>query len=216
MALTLEFPVITSNLKAGFDVFGTADPVNTALQAGGAQNPVGSLYFRPAASMGSSVLPSASGFAAGLWCRYVKYLSTANPAMVAGPAPVYYTDATFTTVSGRFSEGLIAATGSASSIAGWLLPNTGTVAGVGVGTAITAAILNNAGLGSYVWIGVQGFIPSCFLAAGAQTNLVYGATGDFTVAAIADGAAITHRSAGYIWSAVASNIADVMATVQTF
>lgn len=217
MSLMMEYPVITSNLKAGFGAFGTADPFNAALQNNGAQNPVGSLYFQPSPSMGGNTLLSTSvGYCAGLWMRYVLYKSTANPAMVAGPAPVFYTDETYGTVTGRFSEGVIATTGSASSIAGWLLPNTGSVAGVGVGSAITATILNNGGLGSYVWIGLMGFIPSCFLAAGAQTNFIYGATGDFTVAAIADGSAITHRGAGYVAGAVTSNIGDVLATVQPF
>lgn len=217
MSLMMEYPVVSSNLKAGFSIFGTADPFNAALQNNGARNPVGSLYFQPGpAQAGGLVLPSAVGYAAGLWCKYVLYKSTANPAMVAGPAPVYYTDETFGVVSGVFTEGMIAATGNASSIAGWLLPNTGSVASVGVGSAVTAAILNNNGLGSYVWIGVCGFIPSCFLAAGAQTNLVYGSAGNFTVAAIADGSAITHRPAGYVWGPVAANIGDVLASVLPF
>lgn len=214
MALTLEYPVISSNLGQGFGVFGTADPYNSALQNNGALNPVGSLYFLPAASMGgNTTLSSAGGYAAGLWCRYLLYKSTANPAMVAGPAPVVYTDDTFSTVSGQFSESYSAS--SSTYTAGWLLPNTGSVAGVGVGSAITATILNNAGNGSYVWIGVAGFIPSAYLAAGAQGNFLY-MSGNFSTTGIAEGTSQPQRGCGYSWGAVTSNIGDVIATLVPF
>ena len=214
MALTVEFASVSSNLKAGYGVFGTADPYNATALNNGAKNPLGSLYFVPSASMGgNTILGSAAGYAAGLWVKYVLYKSTYNPAMVAGPAPVVYTDTTFTTVSGQFSESFVAS--NSTYTAGWLLPNTGSVAGVGVGTAITATILNNGGLGSYVWIGVMGFIPSAYLAAGAAGNFLY-MTGNFSTTGIAEGTSQPWRGCGYSWGTVSSNIGDVLATVIPF
>ena len=43
------------------------------------------------------------------------------PNLLAYPAPVYWTDETYTTVSGVFTEGNPAATGNLNSLAGWLL-----------------------------------------------------------------------------------------------
>lgn len=213
MALTVEYPVISSNLKAGYGVFGTADPYDSTKPNNGALNPLGSLYFMPAASMGgNTILSTAEGYAAGLWCKYVLYKSTSNPAMKSGPAPVYYTSNAFTTVSGTFSEGVMAS--KSDSAAGWLLVNTGTVTGVGVGTAITATILNNGGNGSYVWIGLQGYVPSAYLAAGAVSDRVYG-SGDFSTSSVAiDTAAYSnYYFIGVVLDTVASNISGVIATV---
>lgn len=220
MALTLEFPVISSNLKIGYGVFGTADPYNAALPNNGALNPVGSLYFLPAASMGSLALSATAGYAGGLWCKYVLYKSTANPAMQTGPAPVVYTaDVTtnvssFGVVSGQFASTAEGYLGSlSSSSAGWLLPNTGSVAGVGVGTAISATIINNGGLGSYVWIGIQGFIPSAYLSAGSMGQRVYH-SGNFATTGVTIDGASTYSDFNFIGTvmAVSSNIANVLAT----
>lgn len=222
MALTNELPIITSNLKTGFGVYGTADPFNASSTYfpynNGAANPPGSLYFIPSPSQGGNLtLASATGYASGLWVRYVLYKSTANPAMVGGPAVVYYTDETYTTVTGVFSEGNPAATGNANSIAGWLLPNTGTVAGVGVGTAVSATILNNGGAGSYVFIGLLGFIPSCsVVAATAIGDALIGAAGNFTTGRVAAGTAPTNKILGWAKSAIAAGVADVEAQVMPF
>ena len=214
MALTMEYPIITSNLQSGLGAYGTADPwvANASTPfPNGAQNPVGSLYFQPApAQGGNTTLATAAGYAAGLWMRYVLYKSTANPAVQTGPAPVYYVDETFTTVSGVFSEGIPAATGNASSIAGFMLPNSGTVAGYGLGTTLfTNTILNNGGNGSYVWIGLAGFIPSAYLAAGAQGNPITGASGNWTVAVTTT----ILRPAAYVIGAVTSQIGDIIGNI---
>jgi len=224
-----EFLIASSNLKAGFGVFGTADPFNPALPLNGAMNPPGSVFFIPSPSQGSTALgivqgaASSAGYGSGLWVKYVLYRSTNNPAMVAGPAPVYYTDESLTTVSGSFAEGVIAS--KSVSAAGWLLPNTGSVANVGVGTAITATILNNGGHlsstyvgGSWVFIGIQGFIPSCYLAAGSIGQRVYG-SGDFSTTGVTADGASTYtdvNSIGLIVGTVNSNIADVLATGPIF
>jgi hypothetical protein len=221
MALMNEYPVFTQELGTGLrDGFSAMTPFNSALQNNGARNPLGSVSYVPAFSQGGGLTPgggvlsTAVGYGAGLWMKYVLYKSTANPAVQTGSAVVYWTDETFTTVSGQQSEAV--GTIGASAIAGWLLPNSGAVAGIGAGaTLFTATLLNNGGNGSFVWIGLTGFIPSAFVSSAAQGNLVYG-SGNFAVTAIADGSNITHRAAGYVWGAAASNIADVLATVDVF
>ncbi len=217
MALTNEYPVITNDLGTGLGVYGNCTPYNSQLQNNGAPAPPGSVYFIPAAAQNTNTLISTAGVGSGLWVKLVLYKSTSNPAVKTGPAPVYYTDATFTTVSGTFAEGVQAS--KSISAAGWLLPNAGTVAGIGAGsTAFTATILNNGGNGSWVYIGLAGFIPSCYLAAGAASNRVY-ASGDFVTTGVAIDGATTYSDfyfIGNVMQTVSSNIAGVLATVPIF
>lgn len=215
MGLTNEFgPVYTNDLGQGLGAYGNCTPYNAALQNNGAPIPPGSICYIPAPSQGSNVVATTTGYGSGLWIKMVLYKSTANPAVVTGPAPVYYVDETFTTVSGVFSEGMISATGSSTSIAGWLLPNSGTVAGIGAGTtAFTATVLNGpSNAGSWVYIGLAGFIPSAKLSAGAQTNSLVGASGNWTVAVTTG----VLRPCAYVWGAVTSNIGDIIATLPVF
>jgi hypothetical protein len=222
MALMNEYPVFTQELGQGLqEGFASMTPFNSALQNNGARNPLGAVYFRPSPSQGGGLTPgggllgTSTGYGSGLWMKYVLYKSTANPAVVAGPAPVYWADETFTIVTGKFSEGVVAS--NATSIAGWLLPNSGTVAGIGAGTTLfTATLLNNGGNGSFVWIGLSGFIPSASLVSGSAGSFVFGGA-DFAVGtAISDGSNITHRGAGYIIGTVTSSIGDIIATVDVF
>lgn len=227
MALTNEYAVISSNLKQGYGIYGTADPYNTSLPNNGARNPVGSIAFIPSPSesgqywgSGSSAspLPTTNGYGAGLWCKYVLYKSTTNPAMVAGAAPVFYVDETFTTISGSATDSLGSATVAPSFCAGWLPLNTGSVAGVGVGSLISATILNNGGNGSYVWIILAGFIPSAYLSTGSTAGLQLSAaaSANWSVVATAVGTANVNKPIGYTLAAPSSNIADVMACVLPF
>jgi hypothetical protein len=221
--LGTEFPYVSSNLKAGYGVYGTADPFNTALPNNGALNPPGSLWFVPQPSQSGTALgivsgaASSAGYGSGLWVKYVLYRSTNNPAMRSGPAPVVWTDESFTTVSGSFSEGIVAT--NSVSAAGWLLVNTGSVTNVGVGSAITATILNNGGHlsstyvgGSWVFIGVQGFIPSCYLSGGTIGQRLY-MSGDFAVSGITgDGSSYSDSNIiGLSVATISNNIGDVMA-----
>src|ERR1700676_4658331 len=210
-----EFPIISSNLKSGFGVFGTADPYNALLPNNGALNPLGSVYFIPAPAQSGSNL-SGAGYGSGLWVKYVLHLDVDSPAMVAGPAPVCYKDNTQTVVTGDISDGFPVVSKSTSA-AGWLLPNTGSVAGVGVGSAVSATILNNGGLGCYVFIGLMGFIPSCSLAAGAAGDRVY-MSGDYIVTNIAPDGATTYSDFNFIGTIlnVTSNIGNVLATGPIF
>jgi hypothetical protein len=221
--LTNEMPVVSSNLAIGYGVYGTCDTYSTSLPNNGALNPVGSVRTIPApAQSGLALAPagmassSAGGYGCYLTVKYVRYKSTANPAMVAGPAPVYYTDETFTTVSGVYSEGNPAATGEVNSAAGWLLLNTATASttGTGIGSLISATILN----GNYVFIAVMGFVPLCWIS--NQTDVtgtglgIIGASGNWSSDVFVNNGS---KPIGYTWSALSNtNYADVLVTCGIF
>jgi hypothetical protein len=201
-----DYPVVSSNLYAGYGIYGTADPYNASLPDNGALNPPGSLWVIPAPSQSSSALASSSGYGSYLVVKYVLYSAAAAVTMVAGPAPVYYTDTTLTTVSGKYADGL--ASGYTCAVAGFLLPNTGSVTGIGIGTAVTSTILYNSGLGSWVFIAVQGFVPSCaYFATGAIGSALMGDTAQNFELVIATN---SNRVCGYCMSAVSSNVGDVL------
>ena len=220
--LTNEMPVVSSNLSPGLGVYGTCDPFNAALPNNGARNPLGSIWTIPSPSQSGEAIGLTSagltthtqlGYGCYLTVKYLRYQSTGNPAMVGGPAPVYYTDETFTTVSGRYSEGNPAATGEVASVAGWLLVNTSTTAGIGLGTAISATILN----GSYIFVATLGFVPGCYISdyaniTGAGLGIM-GASGDFQCALLTT----VNRVLGYSWSALSNtSYLDVVATCGIF
>ena len=79
-----------------------------AIYAGLGENQVlGQRYF------GVTNTSAANAFGAPAIFMLVQYKSTANPAPVAAPAPVYWTDNTFTVVSGVESEGIVTPQGIA-------------------------------------------------------------------------------------------------------
>lgn len=172
------------------------DNVLTTLDAA-ARNPVGCIYSPPA---GMGLPLSTVGLGAQPVYKYVYYNSTTNPAPVAAPAPVYYTDESFTTVSGNAAEAFF--TTSGACIAGYLMPNTTAISG------LTAAQLNQ----SYCFIQVGGLLagayaPTTTTAAG-QGNYIYGATtGNFTSIV---NSSIVGRVLGVQWTAIASGKCDVL------
>ncbi len=132
--------------------------------------------------------------------RYVQYVSIATPAPVAFPAPVYWTDLTFSKVSGVTTEGM-----GLSFLAGWLLPNTTTIAG------LTAAQLNN----QFCWIAVGGYVAGAFMgtATPAKGDTIVGAAaGNWAVGSIAAGTAITSKPCAFAVTAEAGTIADIIIT----
>ena len=127
--------------------------------------------------------------------------------MVAGPGVVYYTDETLTTVTGAYSESYLAS--NPTYAAGFLLPNTGSVTGVGLGSGVSATLLN----GNYVFIAVAGFVPKAYVGATvAQGNPFMGTTGAFTVAITTT----VLRTIGWVWNAPSSSIADVVMGIPLF
>lgn len=130
----------------------------------------------------------------------VQYASTAKPAPVAGPAPVYWTDNTFTTVTGVFTEALLAANG----VAGYLMPNTTDI------TGLTAAMLQ----GAQVLIQVGGYLKAAWgptAGTPGAGNAITGSTGNFTSTATAAGTApVNGVLLGIQMTAIGSGLCDIL------
>lgn len=160
-----------------------------------ARNPVGSIWSPPT-NLGLPL--STKGLGAQPVVKYLYYNSTTNPTPVAGPAPVYYTDETFTTVSGNAAEAFITVNGCC--LAGYLLPNTTSISG------LTAAELNT----SYVFVQTGGLVTAAWgptsgtlgigLAIGAATTGNWASIGTATLPKIA----------GYQMTVAASSLCDVL------
>ena len=217
MALGNEFPYIsTGNLYTAIDTYAsttsTQPPTNSPSWPNGAYNPLGSTFLLiPGATEGpTEAYPggslSSNGWGAPLIVRYVRYNSTANPAIGAAPAAVYWTDETYTTVSGVFTEGLPAATGNLNSLAGVLLINTTNYPGSKTGAQL-ATILN----GNFCFIVTRGWLPGVSVpAATAIGDALVGTAGNFTLDRVASGTAPTSRYNLIAQTAVANNVADVL------
>lgn len=185
--------VSTGNFQTTIDQFvpGLAGyPTNP-----GARNQVGAAYYDATGSL------SNPNGVPGKY-RYVRYNSTANPTVTAGISPVYWTDATFTTVSGVMSEGLF----GVNSIAGLLMPNTNALA------TLTATVLN----GNFVWICVGGYVAGVTApGATAAGDSIIGAAGNFTPARVAAGTAPTNRAIGFATTAIAGGLCNVLVTLES-
>ena len=138
----------------------------------------------------------------------VQYLSTsaittANLTTAAAPAPVYWTDETYTTVSGISTEGL-----GLNFVAGYMLLNTVTGIGSG-GSALTAAAL----LGSQILIQVAGYLKGAYApTSGTQGigNWIEGVAGTLVSQSVIAGTAPGYRTLGVQATAVASGLCDVL------
>jgi hypothetical protein len=129
----------------------------------------------------------------------VKYQSTGNPAPVAGPAPVFWTDETYTTVSGVESEGLL----GLNSAAGYLMPNTTDISG------FTNTMLN----GSIVCIQVAGYLKNAWgptAGAAGVGNSITPSAGNWTSTGTAAGTAFVARPLGIQATVIASSLCDVL------
>jgi len=202
MSFGIDYPVLTTgSAYTSIDLYGSSLNAQNvgANPANGAYNTPGAIYsVQP--SVGSL---STNGIGSQRFVKYVRYNPTASVAMVAGPAPVYWKDSTYTVVTPTLSEALGA---NANSFAGWLLPNTTSFAG------LTAAQLN----GNFCFIHVGGFLPACIAPAGtAIGDAIIGAAGSFTGARVAAGTAPTNLVAGWARSAIAGGLADIYTPLLT-
>jgi len=175
----------------------TSGNVQTTLDSV-AKNPVGSIYSPPA-NLGAPL--STKGLGAQPVYKYVYYNSTSNPAPVAAPAPVYYTDESFTTISGNAAEAFYTTNGAC--IAGYLMPNTTAL------STLTAAQLNQ----SYCFIQIGGLLVGAYapttVTAGAAGNVIAGlATGNW--ASVVNTTSAGYRALGVQWTAIASSACDVL------
>jgi hypothetical protein len=216
MALGTEFPIITTgNLYTAIDTYAstisTQPPTNSPSWPNGAQNPIGSAYllvpgafeysppiYYPGGSLNSN------GWGAPLIVRYVRYNSTTNANLLAYPAPVYWTDETYSTVSGTFTEGNPSSTGNLNSLAGWLLPN---FTSLNLTAAKAATALN----GNFCFIATKGFVPAAAVVAStAVGDALVGAAGNFTVTRTASGSApVSSRNALALTAVTANVTADI-------
>jgi hypothetical protein len=220
MALQYEYPVIsTGNIGTVIDTYSntitTQPPTNTPSWPNGALNPIGAAFLLPPNSLDLPVninYPSASGslnsngWGAPLIVRYVRYNSTTAANWLATPAPVYWTDETYTTVTGTFSEGLPAATGNLNSFAGYAWINTAIYPGSKTGAQLTTLINGN-----FIFIVTKGFLPGAYVPGStAIGDSLAGVTGNFTLQRTASGTAPISRRMAIAQTAIASGAADVL------
>ena len=128
--------------------------------------------------------------------------TTANLTTAGAPAPVYWTDETFTTVSGITTEGIGAGAIGINFPAGYLMVNTVSV------PTLTAAQL----LGSMCLIQVAGLLQGAFLSTATAAAIgasIVGSAGVFSSTAVAAGTAVSNPF-GKQLTAVASGLCDVL------
>lgn len=162
-----------------------------------ARNPLGSIYAAP---VNEGLAVTTKGYGAQPVIKYVYYNSTTNPTPVAFPAPVYWTDESFTTVSGNAAEAFT--TTGLVAVAGYLLPNTASISG------LTAAQLNQ----SYCFIQIGGLLVGGYAPGStAIGDTIIGiASGNFVAARLGAGTAATSRPFGTALTAIASGVADIL------
>lgn len=184
--------------KARTQIF-NASQSPIALYAGiGETQILGQRYF----GVTSTSLSNPAGAPAVLMLvQYLATSATTTGNLQAGPAPVYWTDSTFTTVSGISTESAFGLNG----IAGYMLVNTTDL------PSLTAAQI----LGGQLLIQVAGYLMGAFAPASGTAgigNAVVGAAGTFASASVVAGTAPGYRTLGYQASAVASGLCNMIVT----
>lgn len=150
-----------------------------------AKNPLGFVYSPPwgTYSSASSSTPvfsttagsSTAGYGAPGIYKYVYFYdaSALTGTVQAAPAPVYYIDESFTTVTGNAADAYFTTGGA--MVAGYLMPNA-----TSLGTSLTGAQWYAQLSASYCWIQVGGFLPSALvpstLGSNAAGNVIQGLT----------------------------------------
>lgn len=190
--------ILTPQISTG-DVTTVLDTRDTTKSNNNAQIPLGTSFWDPS-------LPQNK-------YRYVRYLSAAGAAVQAFPANVWWTDNTYTTVTGTVSESM-----SRSAGAGIMLLNTGQSKGPFNGKTGAAAALLLAG--NFIIIQVAGHIAGVGVAASTAVGDYGLATqSDWTTTAgfsrIAKGAAMTDRVVFFAETAVNANVSDVFAVYES-
>ena len=143
-----------------------------------------------------------------------QYLSTSATTLAqwqaaTGPSPVYWTDNTFTKVSGIQSEGALVTGGSVQSVAGYLMANYTSL------PKLTLAQL----LGGYVFVQVAGYLSNAYCPANgslAAGNWLVGYTGAFQSQGVAAASGPGTRALGVQLTAASSNLANVLVMSDIF
>ena len=202
-----DYPVISSgSIYTTLDPFG-ATSASGALVNNGAYNVPGTRYqlpFNPANAIGAQPY---KGISLPLTVAYVLYGSATNPNFLANPGVVYWTDESYTTVSGHSADSFLGVDG----VAGYVLLNTTQYPGSYTGATL-ATLVNNSysktptpySGGSYLFIAVGGFLPGATAVASSVAGdwLIGGSGTDFTPVRVAKGTAPTNKVLGQAQTAV--------------
>lgn len=190
----------------------TGNP-QTTLDAA-AKNPVGALWAPPTPYNGATFSTTATDSTAGLGAppvfKYVYFYDSADlsESMQAAPAPVYYIDESFSTVTANAADAYFTTGGAC--VAGYLMPNT-----TALGTSNTATQWYTQLLQSYCWIQVGGFLPGALqpstrTGAGAGSYITGLATGEWA-SLVNTTVAASSRILGIQWTAISSaGLCDVL------
>jgi hypothetical protein len=188
----------------------SGNPATTLDQT--ARNVLGAIYSAPpAASEVFSLTAGAStpGFGAQQVYKYVYFYDAAalTGTMQVAPAPVYYIDESFTTITGNAADAYYTTGGAC--VAGYLMPNT-----TALGTSQTAAGWYLQLSQSYVHIQIGGLLPgalapSTTTGAGQGSYITGLATGSWT-SLVNTTIAASSRVLGIQWTAIASGVCDVL------
>jgi hypothetical protein len=201
--------ITTGNVRTTYDLFtpapGPTTPGPTPFFSGGLAAPLGTTFMdQGGPDSVSGTLTQLPLLSVALY-KYVLYKSATNPALVTAPGLVYYTDETFTVVSGARADGF---TTTENSLAGLLMPNTTDLPN------LTATILNNGGNGSGVWICIGGFVKAATsIAATAVGDTLVGSGTAFTPARVASGTAPTFTKTMTALTAIAGGVSDVLVNI---
>jgi hypothetical protein len=132
---------------------------------------------------------------------------------VQAPAPVYFIDESFTTVTANAANAYYTTGGAC--VAGYWMPNT-----TALGTSQTAAQWYAQFIGSYGWIQLAGFgsqfyAPTTLTGAG-QGSTIYGAlTGSWT-SIVATTQAASSRVIGTQWTTIVNSLCDILTGGDSF
>ncbi len=139
-----------------------------------------------------------------LLVQYLKTSATTTGNLQTAPAPLYWTDTTYTTVSGISTESGFGLNG----IAGYMMTNLTDY------PALTAAIL----LGAQIFMQVAGNIASVIAPTTNQVsgNWIVPVAGTFVSAGVTAGTAPGYRALGVQTSATASGLCNALVTADIF
>jgi hypothetical protein len=194
--------ISTGNVRTTIDTY-NGSSFGSYPEPYGAKNPLGAAYYDNPTS-------TANSYGTGTKYRYVRYNSASNPTPtgVTGPFPVYWTDATFTTVTPVVSEAIF---NGPNAIAGLAMPNLTSL------SQYTAAQLATALNGNYIWIAVGGYVSGIWAPASTAVGdqLIGVAASTFNLARVAAGTAPTSRCVAYATTAVATNLCNGLLVLES-
>jgi len=154
-------------------------------------------------SIGEAQVPGQRYVGADGIFKLVYYKSTGNPAPAAAPAPVYWVDNTFTSVTGVESEGFMGLNGPA----GYLMVNTTDLPSLNAASLTgTTAYPNVQVIIQVAGVLIGGISPASIVAG----DFIFGAAGNFTAARSAAGTYPGYQPFGRAMSAVVGGLCNIL------